>query len=339
MKRNLILILILSLFVCSYAQNKIDSQGRKQGEWKKMEEGHLLYTGQFKDDVPYGVFHYYYPEGGLKSTTEFINGVVKVKTAMYYVGEKKAAEGLFIDQKKDGEWKYWSEEGFLIKIESYKKGVKHGVWKTYMNNTEVLLSEENYQDGVKNGTFTTYYTDGSVNLKQNYINGKLNGTMELYLMGNVLYSKGQYLNDMKTGKWQFYDEQKRLRKEIVYNKSIADTVYLTFYSRGSRVSIAQHKIAYALSKGKKTEIVTMNGKTFYDDSLLDEVKAWTDFFQFCPVTPNLYANINVIKGFEEIDSESIKVRLNPGPTPEVVSEGEEMKMVKSLFNTEIPKEE
>ena len=33
--------------------NRVDSIGRKQGQWKKFdEEGHLKYDGSFKDNIP-----------------------------------------------------------------------------------------------------------------------------------------------------------------------------------------------------------------------------------------------------------------------------------------------
>ena len=47
--------------------NIIDDNGQKQGKWiKKYENGLNRYTGQFKNDIPYGLFHYYYESGELR---------------------------------------------------------------------------------------------------------------------------------------------------------------------------------------------------------------------------------------------------------------------------------
>ena len=45
------------------AQNQIDSNGKKQGPWKKThpKSTAIMYEGQFKDDKPVGTFFYYYP--------------------------------------------------------------------------------------------------------------------------------------------------------------------------------------------------------------------------------------------------------------------------------------
>ena len=57
---RLFIILFLGLSPVLFAQeyNKVDSQGRKQGEWRKVHEGKNVYEykGQFKNDKPVGEF-------------------------------------------------------------------------------------------------------------------------------------------------------------------------------------------------------------------------------------------------------------------------------------------
>ncbi len=332
------MILCALIATTCFAQNTTDSQGRKQGKWEKYNGDTLLYKGQFKDNVPFGVFEYFYADGTLKSTTEFLNGVVNVKTTIYYSGNKKASEGAFVDQK-DGEWKYWSENGNLLKVENYNKGTKHGEWKTFMKDSTILLLEENYKNGLKDGPSVTYYEDGSVSIREHYINGLLNGQSQLYTLGNVLYSEGTYHNNYKIGVWNFYDEEQNLRKEIYFNKSIPDTVFLCFYNNGHEVKVRQNEIAYFQMEGRGTAIIMMNETkhTITDD--METAKMWSDFISFCPVLPNLYASINAIIGYDVIDEESILVKMKPDPGYEVVAQGDEMNAVKQLFNTEIPKEE
>ena len=65
--------------------------------------------------------------GKLKSETEFVQGVHKVRTVMYHENGHKASEGAYIDQQKDGEWRYYSERDTLIKIENYKLGKRNGL--------------------------------------------------------------------------------------------------------------------------------------------------------------------------------------------------------------------
>ena len=98
MKRIIILAICLLLPFLMMAQEKInvkDKTGKKQGVWKKYENGQMVYEGQFKDDVPYGTFKYYHSNGKLKSVTEFQQGVHKVKTTIYHENGHKASEGAY----------------------------------------------------------------------------------------------------------------------------------------------------------------------------------------------------------------------------------------------------
>ena len=158
MKRILFLILIsLFLPMLLLAQDRInvtDKNGKKQGVWKKYENGHVVYEGQFKDDVPYGTFKYYHANGKLKSVTEFQQGVHKVKTTIYHENGHKASEGAYIDQLKDGEWRYYSNQDTLIKVEHYKAGDRDGLWQTY-STSGILLEECNYLNNKRNGLYKT----------------------------------------------------------------------------------------------------------------------------------------------------------------------------------------
>ena len=58
---SLLLTLTASILM---AQNITDSKGLKQGEWRKVDaNGKVIYEGRFKDNIPQGVFTYYYEDG------------------------------------------------------------------------------------------------------------------------------------------------------------------------------------------------------------------------------------------------------------------------------------
>ena len=68
------MMLLLFIPCISFSQNinKVDDFGRKQGVWQKnYQDGGVRYKGVFKDDVPIGVFHYYYHSGELQAEKEF----------------------------------------------------------------------------------------------------------------------------------------------------------------------------------------------------------------------------------------------------------------------------
>ena len=69
MKSFFIVILIIPFISIGQTINIIDDQGKKQGSWYKYyNNGNIKYKGQFKDDVPQGLFFYYYNSGELRTS-------------------------------------------------------------------------------------------------------------------------------------------------------------------------------------------------------------------------------------------------------------------------------
>lgn len=322
--------------------NKMDAQGRKQGPWKKYEKGKLVYEGQFKDNVPYGTFTYYHTNGKLKSTTDFIQGVHKVKTVIYHENGHKASEGVFVDQVKDGVWNYYSSNDILITVENYAMGKRTGTWKVFSSESGNLLEEKNYLNGKLNGVHKTYYTDGEVSLEETYLDGKLNGHATAYYpKTHKISSTGDYLKGVRNGAWDFYDVAGKIRSTEEYQEAKLLKTYVYLYQHNVGQKINQDMIAYFLKSGEKSIAVLKNGKRFNLDESLDDVSLWADFMVFTRIAPSVIAATDAIVGYKEVkdaDNDAITIKLRPSPGEEIYSEGTEAKMVKALFNKEKPKQ-
>lgn len=73
-------------------------------------------------------------------------GNIVLNTAFYQNGIKMA-EGNYIDQKKDGNWKYYNDLGEPA-LENWSKGLPAGVWKVYYQGLKVM-EEFTYRNGLK----------------------------------------------------------------------------------------------------------------------------------------------------------------------------------------------
>ena len=328
-----------SLFAQTDTLNRIDAKGKKQGYWKKCDKEILIYEGRFMNDVPVGEFKYYHANGKLKSISLFLNGTHKVQTTLYDENGKKSAEGLFVDQQKDGLWSYYSSNSYKIKEESYKNGVKEGSWKTYSAQTGILLEEETYSGGVLNGMKRIFYTDGDLNTSIQYINGKMNGVVEAYHPDNILLLRGMYHNDRQIGTWDYYDVDGKMRKSVEYEKSKPVRTYLYLIIGGAPQKLGLDGIAYFQKVGNKINVVTVKSKILVAGEQMETIKQWLDIVDFVPVNPSFLVSYNAIIGYQELEDGQILVKLKPAPSIDVISEGEDAKFVKSLFNKEIPKEE
>ncbi|MCQ2286731.1 MAG: toxin-antitoxin system YwqK family antitoxin [Bacteroidales bacterium] len=339
-----VILIILSVLFCfgTYAQdtNKIDSKGRKQGLWRKYDEKTLLYEGSFVNDVPTGKFTYYHKNGKIKSICNFINGTTRVKTTLFHENGQKSGEGLFVDQIKDGVWHYYGTDGKLIKTEEYKNGEKEGDWKTYSAQTGILLEEATYSNGILNGTSKIYYINGDLQTEINYINGKRNGNFETYYSGKVLSSKGVYHNDLPIGTWTQYDGDGKLRKTLEYKDEKVASTYLHLYNGGAAQKVNIDLIAYIQKKDDSQCLVMMkNGNKYVCTEDFVYLKTLLDLDNFSPVTPNLVAANEAIKGYKPVDKNRILVHIEPALDQDVYSEGNEMHFVMMLFDTTPIKED
>ena len=220
---KLFTILLLFLALSSFGQNqynKLDENGLKQGVWIKMwSNGIVKYKGVFKDDKPTGEFKYFYPSGKLKSVMSFSESGSKAHNISYHENGKKMAEGDFKNQKKIGNWKYFSDvDEKLVSEENYKNGLLNGKSITYYIDKGKPFEIIEYKNGIKNGEWVKYFMDGQIMTRTFYVNGKLQGDFVNYDPNGTLIVKGQYNTGEMDGIWLYYDEKGKLYRKEVYNK-------------------------------------------------------------------------------------------------------------------------
>lgn len=337
-------MILISLFLPTLllAQDRInvtDKNGKKQGVWKKYENGHVVYEGQFKDDVPYGTFRYYHANGKLKSVTEFQQGVHKVKTTIYHENGHKASEGAYIDQLKDGEWRYYSNQDTLIKVEHYKAGDRDGLWQTY-STSGILLEECNYLNNKRNGLYKTYYLNGVVSYEADYVAGKTNGKSSSYYPNGTVATTGNYHNGWRDGEWNSYDVKGNIRSTMVYKDRVVRNTYIYMYMKGVGQKLNQDNVAYFVKNRDKMTVVLKNGNKLQIDESMEEVEQWIDYMVFVKVNPRYIVAIDALVSYRPVEDadDAIVVKIHPSPDEEIYVEGNDAKLLKSLFNTEKPKE-
>ena len=158
---KILLSLILFLFaVNGIAQdhNRTDDKGRRQGLWMDFyPNGQKRYEGTFKNDKCQGEFKYYDEQGRLKATNTFDKSGEKALNKTYDTNGTMVATGYYLNQKKDGEWRYFSKEnGKMILVEDNKDGKVNGRSLVYYE-TGTLMMERQFVDGLQEGHTKIYY--------------------------------------------------------------------------------------------------------------------------------------------------------------------------------------
>jgi len=224
MKKYHIFIILCLLALSSYAQdtvNRINEKGLKEGYWRKLDTaGKKIYEGRFSNGMPAGTFYYYYPTGKVKAVSVFFKEGRKAKTTTYFPSGKKMTEGIYIDEKRDSIWQFFSEfDGVLLSEETYSNGRKYGVSKTYYAG-KGPAEEITYKDGLKEGSWLQYYSDGKIKMRVKNKNDKKDGMMEAFSETGILLFKGKYVDGNPDGTWFSYDAKGTLIKKEIYEKGL-----------------------------------------------------------------------------------------------------------------------
>jgi antitoxin component YwqK of YwqJK toxin-antitoxin module len=200
--------------------NFTDQKGMKQGHWiKKYPNQNVMYDGIFKDDHPVGEFKRYYENSTIKSVLIYSNDGKEASAVLYHPNGYISSKGKFINQLKEGKWKFFSSfiEGYLICEETYSKNLRNGPsLKFYPDST--LAEQVIYKNDIRNGPWIQYYPNGAICLKSNYLNGSVNGLFEVWFDNGRIEISGQYKNDIRNGKWQIFDEKGSVKYNIEYQE-------------------------------------------------------------------------------------------------------------------------
>ena len=234
MKRHIVFICLfivpfLALLPLRAQQlNHTDSKGMKQGLWKTYYAGGstLKSEGTYKNNKPLGMFRLYFETGPLKAEMNYREDFKTCDAVLYASLGHKMAEGKYIDRKKEGEWKYYSEEtGLLRSVENYKADVLNGPYKVYYRDTAkvpAVMEEGIYVAGKREGQVKQYYSDGKPHSTFTYKAGVACGPVVYYYPSGAKQVQGQHDEAGKRhGMWIKYDEKGVPKDKLEYRHGSA----------------------------------------------------------------------------------------------------------------------
>jgi len=198
--------------------NQTDKDGLKQGYWKKTyPNGNPVYIGYFVDGKPQGELKRFYEEGEVKAVLKFGDIPATAEAKLFYPNGELAAEGMYKQQQRHGQWKFYSYYDQSLKaIENYEGGIKQGMSVSYYP-TGQTAQELKWNNGIKDGAWKQYFDNGIIKLQAIFKNGKLHGDYRVYHSNGKTYVEGQYNNGLMDGPWKYYDEKGELKIEAVYS--------------------------------------------------------------------------------------------------------------------------
>lgn len=206
-----------------------------------------------------------------KVTTKHVNGV-------------KASQGKVKHYKKEGEWKYWDDDGKLVKTINYKHDIEEGLYTAYYPSGQ-KSEEGNYTLGKKDGAWNTWYNDGKFSSKLNYdvlisaheMKSSYEGLQQWYYENGQLREESSYVNHQLISRRTFYYSGKK--KAIEYYKDEKPTGTWRMYNEFSTDSLPAFMDNYAGGKKEGLHLAYRNGRLSeewnYKNGQLDgSVKTW-----------------------------------------------------------------
>lgn len=158
-------------------KKKIDVFAEKAGDYlsKNYQNTTYTYNGEKKE----GKFVRRESGATLIGPVGFDDDMLNGFFIFFHENNEKSAEGSFVSNQKDGEWKYYSDYGYLRKVENYRNGKLDGKVLEF-TPFGIPESSAEYEDGVQSGELISYRKNGARSFVANISNGQIDGPVERF---------------------------------------------------------------------------------------------------------------------------------------------------------------
>jgi antitoxin component YwqK of YwqJK toxin-antitoxin module len=199
--------------------NQTDSQGLRQGYWKKSyPDGNLIYKGFFKDGKPIGRVERFYENGTRRAELVYPEGTDFTYATIFYRTGNLAAEGKYVNLAKDSLWRYYSYySDDLMYTETYKTGLKDGESRKFYPGGQIA-EVMTWQMDLKHGPWKQFFEDSTIRLISWHDSDQLHGRYQVYNRNHVLIMEGEYDHGKMDKTWHFYDDNGKEEHALLYEK-------------------------------------------------------------------------------------------------------------------------
>ena len=91
----------------------------------------------------------------------------------WYLDKKKALDGKFVNDRRDGEFKEYHPNGNLKLTYSYKDGLLEGSWIEYYDDGKTKMIEKSFKKDKLDGYFLQYTAKSAIKEQTYYKDGKI----------------------------------------------------------------------------------------------------------------------------------------------------------------------
>ena len=242
-------------------------EGQKNGLRTTFLDNEII-EENFLDDIKQGLTTYYYPDSTILKTVDFVDGrehglakefgkdgrVVTLTTYKKgYVVSREKINRLDSEERKQGLWKFFHQNGLVHFEGTYRNDLKNGYFKDY-DEAGKLIATSKWVDGEKQEDVVElvrlkvekeYYQDGSVKIVQSYRNGVPQGIRREYaedgtITAGYIFDIGKIVGQgivkedgLKDGAWKEFYRNGTLKAEGSYNNGVKAGRWKYYHKNGN----------------------------------------------------------------------------------------------------------
>ena len=198
----------------------VDKKGKKQGEW-----------------IEYYISHFINPNDSIRvkrASGSYVNGFKNGDWKYYYENGSLEQKGKFIKGKIHGKWKWYYENGNLLRDEEFIKGKENGVITEYSDSGKVVMKGI-YLNGLKEGKWLYY--SGDVKEEGEYQEGKKLGPWKMYYKIGTIYYEGEFIDGVENGKHTYFHSNGTVREELNYIMGVKDGLWKKYDENGEVILV------------------------------------------------------------------------------------------------------
>lgn len=163
-----------------------------------------------------------------------INKATRLKEGIYTMTykQKLLISGSYVNDKRNGLWKFYRMNDTVQVEGNYKNGNKDGEWRSYYPDGK-LSCIMRYNNGKLEKASVGYYPNGNISFQKTYEMDTLIGEVKyLYPDGKVWYTE-VYKNGLLNGPSKTYYENGVLKEEVTFKQGRRDSIYKYYYDNGT----------------------------------------------------------------------------------------------------------
>jgi antitoxin component YwqK of YwqJK toxin-antitoxin module len=161
--------------------------------------------------------------------------------------------------RKQGLWKYYTDESIILLEITFQNDVKHGPLIRHHSSNGVITEESNYFNGKRDGEYKRYTFNGLLTTEGFYSMGRKNGLwMTYFAVNGEKKTEGSYANGKKIGLWRYYSSKGKLKSEGEYKEGLMEGEWKYYDNDGTPLeqkkymkgTLAEDKNAAGATAGK-----------------------------------------------------------------------------------------